>query len=596
MNARPMSATPRVRPILWAAALLATLAVPAAAQSVKEARAALEQGRLDEAMQLFERAAQDGSAEGRAGVGQVWLRRRQLARAQEAFETAQKMDPMLAAAYWGQGEVLKRQGRCAEAIPLLQKANELDRKYPDAAMSLGRCLIELKRIDEAIPVLTQGTRWGPKWRPKFLVALGDAELARDSLRSASVFYTQAREEAPGDPVARRALGDFYLKARGIGELAVPEYEAAVAIDSTDVELRFALAQGLFYAQRYNAALEQYRWVVERDPEFAPGLLGLGNLYFLSGPADPRRYADAVAPLEAYVRLEPQDGRGWSLLGRTYFYLQRRDEAVKALEKAESLGAGNKEMFTILGRLYAAQKEWSKSLAAFARGEPTTRDQLTMAQVYVFEKQPERADSIYRAVVAIDSTTADARFALYQLGLMRFRALDYAGAASTFRRVIGLDPKHPDAYYYLGLSYKELKQAPEALDALRQAAAITPDKADRHFWLGVMFAQSDSVEAARAALARSVELDSTSKVQGVAFRQLGFYDLVARRYAEAIRHLERAVQLDEKDVQAWVWLGQGQQNTGNRGRALEAYRRALALDPRQADALKGIQALEGSASR
>lgn len=596
MNARPLSVTPRVRPILWAVALLATLAVPAAAQSVKEARTALEQGRLDEAMQLFERAAQEGSAEGRAGVGQVWLRRRQLARAQEAFETAQKMDPMLAAAYWGQGEVLKRQGRCTDAIPLLQKANELDRKYPDAAMSLGRCLIELKRIDEAIPVLTQGTRWGAKWRPKFLVALGDAELARDSLRSASVFYTQAREEAPGDPSPRRALGDFYLKARGIGELAVPEYEAAVAIDSTDVDLRFALAQGLFYAQRYNAALEHYRWVVERDPEFAPGQLGLGNLYFLSGPADPRRYADAVAPLEAYVKLEPQDGRGWSLLGRTYFYLQRREESAKALEQAESLGAGNKEMFTIMGRLYAAQKEWGKSLAAFARGEPTARDQLTMAQVYVFEKQPERADSIYRAIVAADSTTADARFALYQLGLMRFRALDYAGASGAFRRVIGLDPKHPDAYYYLGLSYKELKQAPEALDALRQAAAITPDKADRHFWLGIMYAQSDSGEAARAALARSVELDSTSKVQGVAYRQLGFYDLVARRYSEAIRLLERAVQLDEKDVQAWVWLGQGQQNTGNRGRALEAYRRALALDPRQADALKGIQALEGSASR
>lgn len=592
MNARPNPNVPRPG-LLWVAALLAVaLAGPAAAQSLKEGRNALDQGRLDDALQIFERVAQEGSAEGRAGVGQVWLKRRQLPRALEAFQLAQKMDPGLAAGYWGQGEVLKRQGKCADAIPLLQRANELDRKFPEAALALGECLVAESRIDDAISALQPGTRWGPKWRPRFLVALGDAELARDSLRSASVYYTQAREEAPNDPTPRRALGDFYLKARGIGELAVPEYEAAVAIDSTDVDLRYALAQGLFFAQRYNAALDQYRWVVDRDPEFAPGQLGLGNLYFLSGPADPRRYADAVTPLEAYTKLSPEDGKGWSLLGRTYFYLNRRDEAAAALERAEQLGAANKEMYTIMGRLYAIKREWSKSLAAFAKGEPTTRDLNTMAQVYVLEKQPERADSIYRAVIAADSTTADARFAMYQLGMMQFRALDYEAAARTFQRVIGLDPEHPDAYYYLGLSQKESKRFPEALEALRRAAQISPDKGDRHFWLGILHAQSDSVPQARAALRRSVELDSTSRTAAVAFRQLGFYALVDAQYGESIRLLERAIEIDAQDVQARVWLAQAYQNSGNRSRALENYRKVLELDPKQTDALKGIQALGG----
>jgi hypothetical protein len=81
------------------------------------------------AQRLFEKAASQGSAEGRSGVGQVWLKRRQYDKAREAFELAQKMDPLLAWPYYGQGEVVRKSGKCDAAIPLYQKATELDRKF-----------------------------------------------------------------------------------------------------------------------------------------------------------------------------------------------------------------------------------------------------------------------------------------------------------------------------------------------------------------------------------------------------------------------------------------------------------------------------------
>ncbi|HEY2954600.1 MAG TPA: tetratricopeptide repeat protein [Candidatus Eisenbacteria bacterium] len=573
-----------------------TVAPAARADEIKDARTALQAGRLDDAQRLFEKAASQGSAEGRAGVGEVWLRRRQNSKAQEAFETAQKMDPQLALPYYGQAEVQRREGHCEAAIPLYQKATDLDRKFPDAQLALGECLAEAKRTADAVAALSQGLKWGPKWRPRFLVALGNAELRRDSLRSANVYYTQAREEAPSDPLPRRALGDFYLNKRGIAELAIPEYQAAVALDSSDVELRFALAQGLFRGQRYNDALQEYRWVAEHDPDFAPGLLGLGNLYYLSGAADPRRYQDARAPLEKYTQLVPDDGKGWSLLGRTYFYLRMKDEAAQALDKAEQLGGGNKEMYTVMGRLYVDRKDWKKALEFFAKGDPTTRDQLTIAQVSVFEGNPARAESTYRAVVGRDSTSSDARFALVELGKLLFRAQKYPEAVEALQRRIGLDPNSDEAYYYIGLSYKEMKRYPEALEALRQAVTLADGKADRQFWLGVLYAQLDSVPPARSALRRSVELDSSSAFAGVAYRQLGFYELLDRNYGEAIHLLERAVQLNDKDVQAWVWMGQGFQNSGNRNRAMECYKRALALDANQPDALKGVKSLGAAAPR
>lgn len=581
------------RLIPLSAALALALVSTAIADDLKDGRAALAAGQFDAALTAFEKAANQGLAEGRAGVGQVLLRRRQYPQALAAFQTAQKMDANLALAWYGEGAVYQRQGKFDQAVPLLRKATDLDKKFPEAQLALGQVLTELKKFDEAITAYGPGTKWGTKWRPRFLVGLGYAEQARDSLRAASVYFTQAREESPADPAPRRALGDFYMKSRGIAELAIPEYEAAVAMDSTDVDLRFALAQGLYHGQRYNDALVQYRWVVNADPEFAAGQFGLGNLYYLSGAADARRYQDARGPLEKYTQLEPNDGKGWNVLGRTYFFLKMKDEAVAALEKAESLGGMNKDGYTVMGRAFAEKRDWPKALAAFEKGEPTPRDMLVVGQMYVMAGNRARAESLYTSIVDRDSTASDARFALLQLGLMKFRTQVYPGAVADLSRLIALDPSNSEAYYYLGLAQKELKAYPEALAALQKAAELADGKADRHFWVGILHAQLNSVPDAKAALGRSVAIDSTGTFAGVAFRQLGFYDLLDKNYTEAIRLFERAIQLNEKDVQAWVWLAQAYQNSGNRTRAVECYRKALLLDPKQLDALKGIQSLGGT---
>src|SRR5689334_4696463 len=71
------------------------------ADELKDARAAFAAGQLDDAARLYEKAAGQGYAEGRAGVGLVFLKRHQFAKAEEQFEIAQKMDANLALSYYG---------------------------------------------------------------------------------------------------------------------------------------------------------------------------------------------------------------------------------------------------------------------------------------------------------------------------------------------------------------------------------------------------------------------------------------------------------------------------------------------------------------
>jgi tetratricopeptide (TPR) repeat protein len=597
MNTRTRRTSPTARHAVLAFAVLASLsAATARADDLKDARTALAASQLDQSIQLFEKAAAQGYAEGRAGVGQVWLRRHNFDKALEQFQLAQKMDPNLALAHWGAGECARRNEDCITALPEFQRAVELDHKYPDAQLALGDCLTQLKKYDQAVAALQPGLNWG-KWKPRFLVALGNVEMTRDSLRDAGIYFTQASEAAPDDPITNKALGDFYLK-RGIGSLAIPSYEKAVSLDSTDIDLRFALGRALAFDQRYDDAIAQYQWVAQANPDYAGAQLALGDIYYRAGQAQPRYYAEARPHLEKYTQLAPNDARGWSLLGRDLYYLREKDAALAAMKKAESLGDKSKEMYTVMFRALVDAKDWNGALAAVQKGEPTSADMLKVAQVQAFSGNSAAADSMYRALVEKDSTSNDAKFALLEMGKAQYRAAvaaskdtvaaraGFATAAGTLTRRIALDPSNDEAYYYRGLSHKELKELPEAVADLRQAVVLAPTKGDRYFWLAVAQSQAGAADSALAAFRAMVAVDSTSKNASTAYQQIGFDYLKKKDWAAAIPFLEKSVLIDPTNKQSLIWLGQAYQNSGNKTKAIEYYDRVLQMDPNEPNASKG----------
>jgi len=432
--------------------------------------------------------------------------------------------------------------------------------------------------------LQPGLNWG-KWKPRFLVALGNVEMARDSLRDAGIYFTQASEVAPDDPITNKALGDFYLK-RGIGSLAIPSYEKAVSLDSTDIDLRFALGRALAFDQRYDDAIAQYQWVAQANPDYAGAQLALGDIYYRAGQAQPRYYAEARPHLEKYTQLAPNDARGWSLLGRDLYYLREKDAALAAMKKAESLGDKSKDMYTVMFRALVDAKDWNGALVAVQKGEPTSADMLKLAQVQAISGNNAAADSMYRALVEKDSTSNDAKFALLEMGKTQYKAKDYPTAVSTLTRRIALDPGNDEAYYYRGLSHKELKELPEAVADLRQAVVLAPTKGDRYFWLAVAQSQAGAADSALAGFRAMVAVDSTSKNASTAYQQIGFDYLKKKDWAAAIPFLEKSVAIDPTNKQSLIWLGQAYQNSGNKTKAIEYYDRVLQMDPNEPNASKG----------
>jgi Flp pilus assembly protein TadD len=122
----------------------------------------------------------------------------------------------------------------------------------------------------------------------------------------------------------------------------------------------------------------------------------------------------------------------------------------------------------------------------------------------------------------------------------------------FRRVIALDPKHAEAYNYVGYMFAERGQnLEEAVTLIKKALELEPENG--YF------------------------IDSL----GWAYYQQG-------RYPDALRELKRAVEKAKEDPVIYDHLGDAYAKNGFDEDALIAWEKSLALDPNAEGVAKKIQ--------
>ncbi len=124
----------------------------------------------------------------------------------------------------------------------------------------------------------------------------------------------------------------------------------------------------------------------------------------------------------------------------------------------------------------------------------------------------------------------------------------------------------------------------------QASSSEIKKKQAQFWLEYGQQLSDSIRysEALAAIERAVSLDETNVD---ALYAKGTCLAMLARYDEALEAFERALLLDEDYVAAWDGKAWALGILGRKAEALAAVNRALELDPEHHDALKRKQRLE-----
>jgi len=227
---------------------------------------------------------------------------------------------------------LVRQHREADAVVVLR---ERLRGHPgdlEARRLLVRVLAftgDLVAARVEVAALAEGL---PPGDPTPAIELGHALELAHRYDEALAAYDEAASVAPASPAGPREGG---LRCARWGETAdaLPRLEEAVRRGARDVETWHALGLVRLHLGDYDGAEQAYRAGAAAAPEAAESWLGVATVAIARDDA-----GQALAAYDEVLKRRPrfapaQLGRAWALAK-----LGRRDEAARALDRAEELGA------------------------------------------------------------------------------------------------------------------------------------------------------------------------------------------------------------------------------------------------------------------
>jgi arylsulfatase A-like enzyme/tetratricopeptide (TPR) repeat protein len=175
-----------------------------------------------------------------------------------------------------------------------------------------------------------------------------------------------------------------------------------------------------------------------------------------------------------------------------------------------------------------------------------------------------------------------------LSLLQGQAGDDAAAIRTLEEAKRRDLLAENLISRLGLLYSENGRHREALSVLEPLA--TSQNPDVLNGLGIALAGAGKTREALEAFHRALEVDPRD---AMAYQNIGITQLHQRKLSEALASFDAAFAINDRLPRAWNGRGVALKESGRPEEAIQAWKRAVELDPEQFDALfnLGVVALE-----
>ncbi len=167
-----------------------------------------------------------------------------------------------------------------------------------------------------------------------------------------------------------------------------------------------------------------------------------------------------------------------------------------------------------------------------------------------------------------------------LGLSEFSKGNFGSAAALFARAEEAAPGTTDALLYESKAYIHLEQFMAAEGALRRYLLAHVTSSDALYLLGYVLHRegkaAESLETYTKAAQHRTPAGDDLKIVGLDY-------VLLNDYPEAIKWLEKAVEAEPKNKEAWYFLGRAYYTKSSIPEARRAFLTVLRLDPRDAKA-------------
>ncbi|MFN9919952.1 MAG: tetratricopeptide repeat protein [Acidobacteriota bacterium] len=267
-----------------------------------------------------------GLYEAQLNLGILLLRQKLYADAAPVLSAAAATKPNEYRPNYYLGDALLNLNRGAESEKAFRKALEINPKSAEAAQGVGMALLNQGKTAAGAPFIEQAVQLDPSFE-QALLHLATVHEADKNFDAAIALYRRF----PNDPAARERLGDLLLKS-GKAASAIPELEAA-AKSSPTVANYTALATAYLQAGQPGKCQAPIDAALRLEPNNGELRLLYGRLL-----REMRQFDLAANQFALAVKLSPNSPEAWSDLATATVLMERYDVALTALERLRQLNA------------------------------------------------------------------------------------------------------------------------------------------------------------------------------------------------------------------------------------------------------------------
>lgn len=278
---------------------------------------------------------------------------------------------------------------------------------------------------------------------------------------------QDSQEAVEDRIRAEIRAGSIDAALGQAREAVGQFP-----DSSD--LQQLLGVTLFKKGLNEEARTAFRRAIELDPSIPQNYYNLALVELSEA-----RYADAVDPLETFLRLDPQNAQAHLFLGRAYHNLNRTLPAIEQFKKALALepylplahyhlGFADQS----LGNLRDALDEYRKEI----RNNPGFYDSYWLAgNIELEQGNLDAAEASFRKGISVKAQAFQAHYGLARVQLARKQ---FPAAEDELKKALEFSPDNVEIHYALARAYQQMGRKEDAQREYQLCATLNARRQKR----------------------------------------------------------------------------------------------------------------------
>jgi tetratricopeptide (TPR) repeat protein len=398
--------------------------------------------------------------------------------------------------------LLSREHDVREALRLMERFVATRRDDPSALYAYAHLAVRAGELEKARQAIDEALELRPGWRDAIMLRIRTLLLA-DGPDAAMAYLAEAVESNP-----------------------------------TDTTLRQAYARTLAETQRYEEALEQYRVLVELEPNI-DALMAMAMIHLQLGQID-----EAEAMLR---RVQEAGGNEADLQFYLGWIAEERGDTEQAIAYYSTLGPDSPNHFearlriavlTAGGDIGGARRQ----LQALRAEEPGQQKRLYQVEAELLQQAEMLDEAMSVLSVALDYFRGDFDL-LYARALLAEKMDRLDITENDLRQILASDPDHVDALNALGYTLADrTDRYREAYGYINRALELHPDNnaiLDSMGW--VMYRLGNHEEAIRY-LRRSLAIKHDHEVAA----HLGEVLWVSGAHEEAVAVWQRALEISPDD--------------------------------------------------